>query len=205
MLSPETESAPIAEETVGSISIVRFSRPSQRNTLSTETLTALDATLDGLKTSRSVRAVIFTGTADAFASGADISELARLDPSQALEFSRRGQQLTGAIANLPQMTIAAINGFCMGGGLDFALACDIRIASSSAVFAHPGSKLGIITGWGGTQRLPRLIGKSKAIELFSTARRFSSDEALKAGLITEIADPVLEAAIAIANKSISTS
>jgi enoyl-CoA hydratase len=205
MLSPETESAPIAEETVGSISIVRFSRPSQRNTLSTETLTALDATLDGLKTSRSVRAVIFTGTADAFASGADISELTRLDPSQALEFSRRGQQLTGAIANLPQMTIAAINGFCMGGGLDFALACDIRIASRSAVFAHPGSKLGIITGWGGTQRLPRLIGKSKAIELFSTARRFSSDEALKAGLITEIADPVLEAAIAIANKSISTS
>jgi len=205
MLSPETESAPIAEETVGSISIVRFSRPSQRNTLSTETLTALDATLDRLKTSRSLRAVIFTGTADAFASGADISELARLDPSQALEFSRRGQQLTGAIANLPQMTIAAINGFCMGGGLDFALACDIRIASSSAVFAHPGSKLGIITGWGGTQRLPRLIGKSKAIELFSTARRFSSDEALKAGLITEIADPVLEAAIGIANKSISTS
>jgi len=205
MLSPETESAPIAEEIVGSISIVRFSRPSQRNTLSTETLTALDATLDRLKTSRSLRAVIFTGTADAFASGADISELARLDPSQALEFSRRGQQLTGAIANLPQMTIAAINGFCMGGGLDFALACDIRIASSSAVFAHPGSKLGIITGWGGTQRLPRLIGKSKAIELFSTARRFSSDEALKAGLITEIADPVLEAAIAIANKSISTS
>ena len=205
MLSPETESAPIAEETVGSISIVRFSRPSQRNTLSTETLNALDATLDRLKTSRSLRAVIFTGTADAFASGADISELARLDPSQALEFSRRGQQLTGAIANLPQMTIAAINGFCMGGGLDFALACDIRIASSSAVFAHPGSKLGIITGWGGTQRLPRLIGKSKAVELFSTARRFSSDEALKAGLITEIADPVLEAAIAIANKSISTS
>ena len=205
MLSPETEAAPIAEETVGSISIVRFSRPSQRNTLSTETLTALDATLDRLKTNRSVRAVIFTGTADAFVSGADISELARLDPSQAFEFSRRGQQLTGAIANLPQMTIAAINGFCMGGGLDFALACDIRIASRSAVFAHPGSKLGIITGWGGTQRLPRLIGKSKAIELFSTARRFSSDEALKAGLITEIADPVLEAAIAIANKSISTS
>ena len=205
MLSPETESAPIAEEIVGSISIVRFSRPSQRNTLSTETLNALDATLDQLKTSQSVRAVIFTGTADAFASGADISELTRLDPSQAHEFSRRGQQLTGAIANLPQMTIAAINGFCMGGGLDFALACDIRIASRSAVFAHPGSKLGIITGWGGTQRLPRLIGKSKAIELFSTARRFSSNEALKAGLITEIADPVLEAAIAIANKSISTS
>ena len=205
MLSPETESAPVAEEIIGSISIVRFSRPSQRNTLSTETLNALAATVNRLKTSGSVHAVIFTGTADAFASGADISELARLNPSQAHEFSRRGQKLTGTLANLTQMTIAAINGFCMGGGLDFALACDIRIASRSAVFAHPGSKLGIITGWGGTQRLPRLIGKSKAIELFSTARRFSSDEALGAGLITEIADPVLEAAIAIATKSISTS
>jgi enoyl-CoA hydratase/carnithine racemase len=205
MLSPETESAPIAEEIIGSIFVVRFSRPSQRNTLSTETLNALAITLNRLKTSPSVRSVIFTGTADAFASGADINELTRLEPSQADVFSRRGQQLTDAIANLSQLTIAAINGFCMGGGLDLALACDIRIASKSAVFAHPGSKLGIITGWGGTQRLPRLIGKSKAIELFSTGRRFSSDEALKAGLVTQIADPVLEAAIAMANKSTSTS
>jgi len=205
MLSPETESAPISEETIGAISIVRFSRPSERNTLSTETLNALTATVDRLKTSGSVRAVIFTGTADAFASGADINELTRLDSSQAREFSRRGQQLTTDVASLRQMTIAAINGFCMGGALDFALACDIRIASKSAVFAHPGSKLGIITGWGGTQRLPRLIGKSKAIELFTTARRFSSEEALKTGLITQIADPVLEAAIAIAIKSTSSS
>ena len=205
MLSPETESAPIAEEIIGSIFVVRFSRPSQRNTLSTEMLNALAITLNRLKTSPSVSSVIFTGTADAFASGADINELARLDLSQAREFSRKGQQLTDAIANLSQLTIAAINGFCMGGGFDFALACDIRMASKSAVFAHPGSKLGIITGWGGTQRLPRLIGKSKAIELFSTARRFSSEEALKAGLVTQIADPVLEAAIAIANESTSTS
>ena len=205
MLSPETESAPIAEEIIGSIFVVRFSRPSQRNTLSTEMLNALAITLNRLKTSPSVRSVILTGTADAFASGADINELTRLDLSQAREFSRKGQQLTDAIANLSQLTIAAINGFCMGGGLDFALACDIRMASKSAVFAHPGSKLGIITGWGGTQRLPRLIGKSKAIELFSTARRFSSEEALKAGLVTQIADPVLEAAIAIANESTSTS
>lgn len=205
MLNPETESGPISEELIGSITIVRFSRPSQRNTLSTETLNALTATLNRLRSNTSLRAVIFTGTADAFASGADINELIRLYPSQARELSRSGQQLTNDIANLDKVTIAAVNGFCMGGGLDFALACDIRIASKSAVFAHPGSKLGIITGWGGTQRLPRLIGKSKAIELFSTARRVSSEEALKAGLITQIADPVLEAAIAIADKSTSTS
>ena len=205
MLSPETESAPISEEIIGSIIVVRFSRPSQRNTFSTEMLNGLSATLDRVKTSPSLRAVIFTGTADAFASGANIKELVRLDASQAAEFSRRGQQLMDEIAKLDQMTIAAINGFCMGGALDFALACDIRIASKSAVFAHPGSKLGIITGWGGTQRLPRLVGKAKAIELFSTARRFSSDEALQAGLITRIADPVLTAAIVIAENYISTS
>jgi enoyl-CoA hydratase len=205
MLSPETESAPISEEIIGSIIVLRFCRPSQRNTFSTEILSALSVTSGKLKTSSSLRAVVFTGTADAFASGADIRELARLDPTKAHEFSRRGQKLMDEIANLDQVTIAAINGFCMGGGLDFALACDIRIASRSAVFAHPGSKLGIITGWGGTQRLPRLVGNAKAIELFSTARRFSSDEALQAGLITHIADPVLEAAIDIAENAISTS
>jgi enoyl-CoA hydratase len=205
MLSPDNEANPIAEEIVGSTLIVRFSRPAQRNSLSSETLKALAATIERLKTSPSVHVVIFTGSDNAFASGADIKELAELDPSQARDFSRSGQQLTNDIAALNQVTIAAINGFCMGGGLDFALACDIRIASKSAVFAHPGSKLGIITGWGGTQRLSRLIGKSKAIELFSTGRRFSSDEGLKAGLITQIADPVLEAALVIANTSRFTS
>ena len=201
MLNHDNEPAPIAEEIIGSTIVVRFSRPSQRNTLSSETLNALAGIVERLKTSSSVRAVIFTGTDNAFASGANIKELAALDPSLAGDFSRSGQQLTNDIADLNQVTIAAINGFCMGGALDFALACDIRIASKSAVFAHPGAKLGIITGWGGTQRLPRLIGKSRAIELFSTGRRFSSDEALKVGLITQIADPVLEAAIAIANTS----
>jgi enoyl-CoA hydratase len=190
---------------IGAIAIVRFSRPSQRNSLSTETLNALAEAVERLKNNTSLRVVIFTGVGDVFASGADIKELAELNPSQAYAFSKRGQQVAQEIADLNQVTIAAINGYCMGGGLDFALACDIRIASKSSVFAHPGSKLGIITGWGGTQRLPRLIGKSKAIELFSTARRFSSDEALRAGLITQIADPVLEAAIAIANQSMATS
>ena len=93
----------------------------------------------------------------------------------------------------------------MGGGLDLALACNTRIASQSAVFAHPGARLGIITGWGGTQRLPRLIGRTRAIELFVTARRLSSTDALEAGLVTQIADPVLETAIAVAKQTITTS
>jgi len=87
----------------------------------------------------------------------------------------------------------------MGGGLDFALACDIRLAASTAVFAHPGARLGIITGWGGTQRLPRLIGKARAIEFFVTARLLVSNEALRIGLITGIFDPVIEEALSIAS------
>ncbi len=86
----------------------------------------------------------------------------------------------------------------MGGGLNLALACDIRLASANAVFAHPGARLGIITGWGGTQRLPRLVGKARALELFATARRVSSEEALAIGLVTQIHDPVLDAALALA-------
>ena len=205
MLSFENEQSPLAEQTVGSIAIVRFSRPSQRNALSTPTMNALAASVERLRNNSSIRAVIFTGAADVFASGADINELAELNSELAYAFSKRGQEVAQKIADLYKITIAAINGYCMGGGLDLALACDIRIGSQSSVFAHPGSKLGIITGWGGTQRLPRLMGKSKAIELFSTARRFSSDEALTAGLITQIADPVLEAAIAIAKQTIATS
>ena len=204
MLSLENEQSPLTEQIIGAIAIVRFSRPSQKNTFSTDTLKALAATIERFKTEPTLQVVIFTGASDVFASGADIKQLAVLNPPEACALSQRGQKLTQAIADLNQITIAAINGYCMGGGLDFALACDIRIASRSAVFAHPGARLGIITGWGGTQRLPRLIGKSKAIELFSTARRFSSDEALRAGLITQIADPVLDAAVALANQWLAT-
>jgi enoyl-CoA hydratase len=185
-----SDSSPIVE-LEGSIAVIRFCRSSERNPLSTETLNTLDTSLYSLSRDTSVRAVILTGTDDIFLSGANIRELVMLDAQAALAFSRRGQALAQRLADLPIPTIAAINGYCMGGGLDFALACDIRIASSNALFAHPGAKLGIITGWGGTQRLPRLIGCTKALELFVTARRFSSKEALSAGLITTIADPVL--------------
>jgi enoyl-CoA hydratase/carnithine racemase len=116
-----------------------------------------------------------------------------------LRFSKFGQDLFQTIADARQLTIAAINGYCMGGGLDLALACDIRVASTSAVFSHPGARLGIITGWGGTQRLPRTIGRARALEFFVTARRLGSEEALSVGLITKIADPVLSCAVEIAH------
>lgn len=183
----------------GSIAIVTFNRPKERNTLSTTILNRLDDALTELLQDQQLKAIVFTGSADVFLSGADINELTRLTPRTGRTFSKRGQQLCQRIADALPVTIAAINGFCMGGGLDFALACDIRLASAFAEFAHPGARLGIITGWGGTQRLPRLIGKSRALELFITARRFPSEEALRTGLITEIYDPVLVRAIELAN------
>lgn len=105
------------------------------------------------------------------------------------------------IADAKQVTIAAINGYCMGGGLDLALACDTRVASKDAVLSHPGAKRGIITGWGGTQRLPRLIGRQRALDLFLTARLIRSEEALQIGLISSICDPVLTCALQLASSA----
>ncbi len=190
--------SPISETIDSEIITLTFCRPAERNPLSNNTLAALENALDRIEQNSKLRALVLTGTDDVFLSGANIRELQTLNAKTAREFSERGQRLTQAIADLNLTTIAAINGYCMGGGLDFALACDIRIASSSAVFAHPGARLGIITGWGGTQRLPRLIGRSNAIELFATAKRLTSAEALRVGLISEVADPVYQRAIELA-------
>ena len=191
---------PIIDEIRGSTAIVKFNRPAERNSLSSATLDNLDAFLSDLIANNGLHAIIFTGIGNTFLSGADIRELGKLDSKTAGDFSRRGQRLFQKIADAPQVTIAAINGYCMGGGMDLALACDIRVASSNAVFAHPGARLGIITGWGGTQRLPRLIGRARAIELFVTGRRLPSAEALRNGLITGIYESVLDAAVEIAGK-----
>lgn len=179
----------------GPVAILRFNRPAERNALSIATLRELRTSFSAMTVDTNVEAIIFTGTGDVFASGADIRELATLDSASAREFSKMGQDIFNTIAGAPQTTIAAINGYCMGGALDLALACDIRLASPNAIFAHPGARLGIITGWGGTQRLPRIVGKARALELFATARRFSSQEALENGLVSKICDPVLECAI----------
>jgi len=179
--------------------IVTFNRPASRNSLSIATLSELDSLLSILVNKPALKTLIFTGVEDVFLSGANIRELSSLDSVTAREFSSLGQKLFQRLAEAPQLTIAAINGYCMGGGLDFALACDIRLAASTAVFAHPGARLGIITGWGGTQRLPRLIGKARAIEFFVTARLLVSNEALRIGLITGIFDPVIEEALSIAS------
>ena len=200
----DIDSQTIVTEVIGSIAIIRFSQPAKRNPLSLSTLQELGSSLSALLPCDDIDAIILTGTGDVFASGADIRELTQLNPRSALEFSRFGQDLFQSIADARQITIAAINGYCMGGALDLALSCDIRVASSLAVFSHPGGRLGIITGWGGTQRLPRIIGRGRALELFATAGRYPSEAALEMGLVSRVADPVLECAIEYARAAVAS-
>jgi enoyl-CoA hydratase len=129
---------------------------------------------------------VITGSERAFAVGADITELAELRATEGFDFARRGQQVMASIARSRKPVVAAIRGFCVGGGLDLALACRARIASPDAIFAHPGGALGIITGWGGTQRLPRLIGRGRAMEMFVTGTKIGAPEAHACGLISHM-------------------
>jgi enoyl-CoA hydratase/carnithine racemase len=138
--------------------------------------------------------LIICGNGHFFSVGADLSEIAALSGAGAYAFSRMGQELMAAIEDFPAPVYAAVEGHCMGGGLDVALACRRRIASPRAVFGHRGAALGLMTGWGGTQRLSRIVGKAKALELFVAAEKVSGPEALKIGLVDVIAEePVGEA------------
>jgi enoyl-CoA hydratase/carnithine racemase len=139
--------------------------------------------------------LIITGNEHFFSAGADLNEIAVLTGPSAYEFSARGQALMNAVARFPAPTFAAVRGYCMGGGLDLALACRYRIAHPHAVFGHRGAALGLITGWGGTQRLPELVGKAKALEMFLAAEKLHASRALEIGLIDEISDDPLAAAI----------
>lgn len=189
----------ITTKILGRIVVVTINNARQRNPLSVATLQQLESVISELFSRDDIHSVIFTGAEDVFASGANIRELTKLSPEAARQFSRFGQNVFQMIARSKQITIAAINGYCMGGALDLALACDIRVAAESAVFSHPGAKLGIITGWGGTQRLPRIIGRARALEFFATARRYSSAEALEVGLVSRVSDPVIDCAMECAN------
>ena len=191
--------SPILIDTQNHISVVRFNRPKERNPLSVAVLKELDQIVSSLDSN--IKTLIFTGSEDVFASGANLREIAALKTEgEAREFGLRGQRLMQKIADLPFPTIAAVNGFCFGGAFDLALACSVRIASPNAVFSHPGANLGIMTGWGGTQRLPRIVGEAKALEFFLTARRFSAEEALQIGLISQISENPLETAINLLNQ-----
>jgi enoyl-CoA hydratase/carnithine racemase len=139
--------------------------------------------------------LIIAGNRRFFSVGADLREIVALTGSEAYEFSHMGQTLMNAVESFPVPLSAAISGYCMGGGLDLALACHRRIASPDAILGHRGAALGLITGWGGTQRLPRLVGKAKALEMFVAAEPIRGTDALRYGLVDRVADdPVAEAA-----------
>lgn len=193
---PEQLTKNLTVELINDSAVIRFTRPEIKNPLSVETLEALKTIFPALESNENIAKIIFTGSGDTFASGANLREIAEITKDTAKEFALRGQRLMNKISNSKQTTIAAINGFCFGGALDLALACDVRIASPDAVFCHPGANLGIITGWGGTQRLPRSIGEAAALEMFLTAKRVTARKALKIGLIDKIAVNPLSDSIA---------
>jgi len=163
-----------------------------------EQIRALHRVIEKLRAeaeSGQIKRLIITGNDKFFSAGADLNEISELSGPQAFEFSRCGQALMLMIDQFPVPVISAIRGYCMGGGMDLALACDYRIAAPNAVFGHRGASLGVMTGWGGTQRLPRLIGKARAIQMFMLAEMVAAEEALRIGLVDAISDDPITHAV----------
>jgi enoyl-CoA hydratase len=180
------------EETVA---VVTIDRQEAMNALDRGTLTDLRDRLRELAADESVRVVILTGAGEkAFVAGADIKYMSGLDVEGAKEWGGLGHEAGRLLETMPKPTLAAINGFALGGGCELALACDIRYASSTAKLGQPEVNLGIIPGWGGTQRLARVCGLGIAKELIFTGRLVGADEALRIGLVSAVHDPVLEKA-----------
>jgi enoyl-CoA hydratase len=170
-----------------SIATITVNRPSVRNALNAATVRELADAFEQVKADPAIRVVILTGAGDkAFAAGADISEIAELDEASGAEFSRRGQAVFDSMESLGKPVIAAVNGYALGGGCELALACTLRIAAESAVFGQPEVKLGLIPGYGGTQRLPRLIGKGRALQLLLTGETIPAYDALMLGLVDSV-------------------
>jgi len=171
------------------ILLVQLESPDDFPRLTRNVLHQLSGLLDGVATRTELRGVVFTGTATAFAAGADLEEVSALTALEALRFSALGQGLMYRIERYRVQVVAAIRGYCLGGGFDLAMACHIRIAATDAVFGHPGGALGLVTGWGGTARLPRLLGNARALELLTTGQTISAEEAYAARLVNRLTSP----------------
>src|ERR1700752_1190705 len=179
--------ANVQYEKKGSIAYVTINRPKVLNALNTPTWADLETAFQDAKADASVLGVILTGAGDKpFIAGADISELAHVDAYGAEESSRFGQGVLDLIENLGKPVIAAINGFALGGGCETAMACTMRIAAEHAKFGQPEVKLGLLPGGGGTQRLPRLVGKGRALQLILTGEMINAAEAYRIGLVNEV-------------------
>lgn len=167
---------------------IHLNRPKQLNALSHEVLKALSQILEQAKHDKSVKAILLTGEGKGFCAGADIKELAGLNGASGLEFARFGQAVMLQLEMLGKPSLAAIQGFAFGGGCELAMAATLRIAAKGSVFGQPEIKLGVIPGFGGTQRLSRLIGKGRALDICLTGRRFTAEEAYQWGLVNEMTD-----------------
>ncbi len=168
------------------IATLTVNRPDKLNALSDDVLAELGGAIDEVRGDDSVGGLIVTGAGRAFVAGADIGELATQSAIEGKRRAERGQSVFRRFETSPKPVIAAVNGFALGGGCELALACHIRIASEAAQFAQPEVKLGITPGYGGTQRLPRLIGRSRALELLLTGDRIDAAEALRIGLVNKV-------------------
>jgi len=177
----------ILYEAQGGIALITLHRPQVMNALNRQLLGELERAMIAARDDVSVRVVILTGSGDkAFAAGADIGELAVLDSIGAVNAARRGQALTRLMEHLGKPVLAAVNGFALGGGCEIAMACTLRIAADTARFGQPEVNLGVIPGYGGTQRLSRLVGKGRAMDLILTGRMVNAQEALALGLVNQV-------------------
>ena len=191
-------------EQKGAVGLITMNRPEALNALNDQVIRELDAVLDQVAEREDILVAVLTGAGRAFVAGADIGQMSQLTAAQAKEFGVLGNRVFLKLEQLTKPTIAAVNGFALGGGCELAMACDIRLASARAKFGQPETGLGITPGFGGTQRLPRIVGTARAMELIFTAKNISAAEALEIGLVThvyppeELLDKAMELAEAIA-------
>lgn len=180
----------ISVDTTQDVATITFNRPKALNALSAELLDEFSQALDALAADEQIRVLVLTGAGEkAFVAGADITELARLDTLKAKVFIHRGLSAINKLTELPIPVIAAVNGFALGGGLEIAMACDFIYASETAAFGQPEIKLGLIPGYGGTQRLPRIIGPGPAKELLFTGKMINAEEARRLGIVNAVCPP----------------
>ncbi len=186
----------------GNVGIITMNRPEALNALSSAVFADLTKALDQVEHDDDIYVVVFTGAGRAFVAGADIGEMANMNVEEGLAFSELGNSLLLRVDMFPKPTIAAVNGFALGGGCELSLACDIRIASEKAKFGQPEVGLGIIPGFGGTQRMARIIGTGPAMELIFTADTIDAKQAEKIGMVNRVVAPeeLMDVAVAMAEK-----